>query len=260
VARAGGNGPSSQREPKRLINAIGMELIQIAPGEFVMGMPDQPVVNRFPRGPIRYPSESAPHWVRIRRAFYLGTYKVTQGQYEQIMGVNPSWHSATGGDKQWYEVQDTSELPAEQVSWHDAVEFCRRLSLFHAEQTAGRTYRLPTEAEWEFACRAGSVTFGDGHPSGAIGPVSQDEMNAWFLHGMCGGVCEWCADWYARDYYVCSDRDDPRGPSTGYLRVVRGTPWIFTGDPLQRTTRAAAPWATSRFIGFRIACDVGEGR
>jgi formylglycine-generating enzyme required for sulfatase activity len=85
-------------------------------------------------------------------------------------------------------------------------------------------------------------------------------MNAWFLHGMCGGVCEWCADWYARDYYVCSDRDDPRGPPTGYLRVVRGTPWIFTGDPLQRTTRAAAPWATSRFIGFRVACDVGEGR
>ena len=260
VARAGGNSPSSQREPKRLINAIGMELIQIAPGEFVMGMPDQPVVNRCPRGPIRYPSESAPHWVRIRRPFCLGTYKVTQGQYEQVMGVNPSWHSATGGDKQWYAAQDTIELPVEQVSWHDAVEFCRRLSLLAAEQTTGRTYRLPTEAEWEFAGRAGSVTVGDGHPSGAIGPVSQDEMNAWFLHGMCGGVCEWCADWYARDYYVCSDRDDPRGPPTGYLRVVRGTPWIFTGDPLQRTTRAAAPWATSRFIGFRVACDVGEGR
>ena len=95
--------------------------------------------------------------MRITKPFYLGMYEVTQGEYQRVMGTNPSEFSATGKDKDKVAGQDTKRFPVENVSWDEAVEFCRKLSEMPEEKAAGRTYRLPSEAQWEYACRAGST-------------------------------------------------------------------------------------------------------
>ena len=172
--------------PNVITNSIGMKLVLIPAGEFLMGSPESD---------SDAPDEEKPqHKVRISKPFYLGVTEVTQEQYERVMGENPSRFK---GDPQ---------RPVEKVSWEDAVAFCRKLS-----EKEGRTYRLPTEAEWEYACRAGSQTkwsFGDDdsalkeyawyldNADSTTHPVAQKKPNAWGLYDMHGNVWEWCQDWY----------------------------------------------------------------
>ena len=130
------------QSPKEITNSIGMKLVLIPKGTFMMGSPESEV--RI--------ADAIQHEVTISKDYYLAVTEVTQGQYNQVMGTNPSWNQ---GDK----IQVESSMhPVEQVSWENAIEFCKKLSDLPEEKKAGRVYRLPTEAEWEYACRAGSKT------------------------------------------------------------------------------------------------------
>jgi len=223
-------------------NSIGMMLVLIPPGEFQMGSA----------------TEKPQHKVRITRPFYLAATEVTQEQYHQVMGQNPSQHK---GDPQ---------RPVGRASWEDAAEFCRKLS-----EKEGAIYRLPTEAEWEYACRAGSNTkwcFGDEGSglgeyawySGTLNTIMTREVgtkkpNAWGLYDMHGSVQEWCQDWYDADYYKDSPVDDPTGPSTGSDRVCRGGCWRSTARGCESSFRIAG----GRIYmyndqGFRVAMTVPE--
>ena len=212
-----------------------MELVLVPAGEFMMG------------------DGKTSHRVRITQPFYMGKYEVTQAQYERIMGKNPSkWKG--------------SDLPVEQVSWNDATEFCRKLL-----QKTGSEVRLPTEAEWEYACRAGSTTrfcFGDsdnglgdyawysGNTGRKTHPVGGKRANAWGLHDVHGNVSEWCADWYGK--YPSGAVSDPTGPASGGFRVVRGGSW-FNGGPLCRSAfrlTLRAPNLANCFFGFRVVVPV----
>ena len=236
----------------------GMVLVRIEPGTFLMGSPDtdkEANDNEKPR-----------HWVRITRPFYLGECEVTQDQYRKVTGKNPS---AFEGDR---------NRPVEQVSWADAVAFCNALSAkegltpFYREEVTiagGGGYRLPTEAEWEYACRAGSSTrysFGDdaaglgeyawfgGNSGDATHPVGQKRPNGFGLYDMHGNVWEWCWDGYEAGYYRNSPADDPRGPSRAPAWGFRGGGW--NGDP--RVVRSAiriwfAPGYKLSVLGFRVA-------
>ena len=235
-------------EPKPLQNQYGIELIYIPPGEFVMGA-DNDETNERPA-----------HRVKISNAFYIGRYEVTQAQWQAVMGNNPSYFK--GNDK----------LPVEQVSWKDAQEFVARLNATNDNYL----YRLPTEAEWEYACRAGTITafaFGDslsseqanfdGHfPFGgaAKGPywertasVGHYQPNVFGLYDMHGNVWEWVQDWYSRDYYSGSPVADPQGPSSGGQRVVRGGEWYDKAHSLRSSNRESfRPGDRLPGIGLRV--------
>jgi formylglycine-generating enzyme required for sulfatase activity len=221
-----------------------MRFVRVPAGEFVMGSPaDDPHADD---------DERPQHAVRISRPLYLGRYEVTQAEYRAVTGDNPSWFSPAGGGRDEVRGVDTSQYPVEFVTWDEAVDFCRRLTSLPVERAAGRSYRLPTEAEWEYAARAGTTTpfaFGEGlaardgvvrfEPS--VGPpitrpVGSLRPNAWGLYDMHGNVWEWCADFYDADYYATLSRaaegnatTDPPGPFTGTGRVVRGGDYRF--DP-----------------------------
>ena len=157
----------SAEPPKEITNNIGMKFKLIPAGEFMMGggqSPDE-VAKTFPGIDLKWFQNELPrHKVRITRPFFLSITEVTQQQYETVMGKNPSSFSPAGEHATIVAGANTSDFPVESVSWEDAVEFCRRLANLPEEKAAGRTYRLPTEAEWEYACRAGSTTryhFGD---------------------------------------------------------------------------------------------------
>ena len=148
--------------PVEITNSIGMKLVLIPPGEFEMGSPKELIEEELKaHGDDQWykdhlPGEGPQHRVRITKPFYLGATDVTQEEYQRVMGNNPSEFSATGNGKDKVAGQDTKRFPVEKVSWDDAVEFCRRLSEMPEEKAAGRTYRLPSEAQWEYACRAGA--------------------------------------------------------------------------------------------------------
>jgi formylglycine-generating enzyme required for sulfatase activity len=199
-----------------------MKMVLIPAGEFTMGSPDSDSDARS--------GEKPQHRVRITKPFYLGTTEVTQGQYEKVMGKNPSFVK-----------EPSPDAAVQNVSWNDAQEFCRKLSELAGEKTAGRRYRLPTEAEWEYACRAGSTEkYCYGDDKSRLGDyawyeknfgnsfrylVGQKTPNAWGLYDMHGNVWEWCADWYDSKYYANSPTDDPMGPTEGSFRVFRGGGW-----------------------------------
>jgi formylglycine-generating enzyme required for sulfatase activity len=196
----------------------------------------------------------AAHQVTLTQPFYMGVHEVTQAQYEQVMGTNPS-RFAYGNN------------PVEQVSWNDAVSFCRRLSALPKEKAAGRVYRLPTEAEWEYACRAGAATeysFGDdetqlsqygwfhSNSDGRTHPIGQKRTNGWGLHDMHGNVWEWCSDWYGE--YPSGTMTDPRGPHSGSRRVRRGGCWNGPAGGCRSADRYyCAPGYSSLNLGFRVA-------
>ena len=207
---------------KPFTNSIGMQLVGIEPGEFLMGSPESDT------GALS--NEKPQHRVRITKAFSLGIHEVTQGQYQAVMGETPSGFK--GSD----------DLPVEHVSWLDGVKFCNKLSereervpyyrIDGAEVAVagGNGYRLPTEAEWEYACRAGSATvYPFGNDDGNLGehawydsdseskthPVGQKRPNAWGLYDMQGNVWEWCPDWYDEKYYASWPAADPRGSVQG---------------------------------------------
>jgi len=205
----------------------------------------------------------------------MGAFEVTQGQYEKVMGKNPSWHSPAGGGQRLVVDQDSTQFPVEQVSWFDAVGFCCRLSELPAEKAAGRRYRLPTEAEWEYACRGGQSTRLDAVKAFAARGESGFNMalhspyglpiakagsyppNGLGLFDMRGNVFEWCSDWFAWGYYRRSPETDPQGPETGVVRVVRGADWRFTGIGCRYTLFDTEPWNSSPFLGFRVVCEQG---
>ncbi|MGA2618543.1 MAG: formylglycine-generating enzyme family protein [Thermoguttaceae bacterium] len=224
--------------PHRVTNSIGMKLVLIPAGEFMMGSPDSDTKAK--------PHEKPQHRVRITRPFYMAVCEVSQGDVQRVTGKEGSSHSTA--------VQDPNQLPTEELTWEDAVDFCSRLSQLQEEQAAGRTYRLPTEAEWEYACRAGSTTkwhFGDDpaagteylwyrdNAGGTLHGVGEKKPNAWGLCDMHGNAREWCADWYNPDYYQVSPAVDPQGPPTGTERVIRGGTAFDNADYTCSTTRAS---------------------
>jgi formylglycine-generating enzyme required for sulfatase activity len=229
--------------------------------------------------------------VRISKPFYLAMYPVTQAEYQKVMGTNPSAftekqvdvstlinpplpEAAIGArlfDRRRVVGKDTSRHPVETVSWDEALEFCRRLSAMPEEQAARRVYRLPTEAEWEYACRAGTTTrwyCGDDEAGVAevawlaknaasmTHPVGQKRPNAWGLYDMSGNVLQWCSDRFSADYYKQSPPNDPIGPTTGYPRIERGGNW--NGDALScgsASRYAFGPGGRGRYNGFRVVAD-----
>lgn len=253
-----------------ITNVIGMVLVRVPAGQFTMALSDEgeDAVDQITGTPPWAP----PHRVTIPKDFYLGTFEVTQQQYERIMSTNPSWHRRKGPGKYQVGTANTADYPVEQVSWVDAVTFCGRLSQMPEEQAAGRRYRLPTEAEWEYACRSGSekrFQYPQGQEAQRMGfnmrPMATSGLpitavgtyppNVFGLYDMRGNVWEWCADWYGQDYYSRSPPVDPQGPASGTFRVVRGADWRFTGPGCNLTRFDTEPWKTNPYIGFRVACD-----
>ncbi len=253
--------PPRQLE-NRIINSIGMELVLIRPGKFIMGSP---------KDEWGHEADEEQHEVEISRPFHLGAYEVTQAQYVQVMGVkNPSSFSAEGTSKDKVIGLDTSQFPVEQVSWDEAVEFCRKLSALPNEQRGGRTYRLPTEAEWEYACRAGTTSefyYGNspslaranfnGGDKGRTMKVGSYKPNPFGLFDMHGNVHEWCADFYDKDYYKRSPNQDPECQARMDWHVLRGGSWF--DDPREcRAANRNAHYPNGRLglLGFRVVCVV----
>jgi uncharacterized protein (TIGR02996 family) len=250
-----------------LTNSVGMELALILAGKFLMGSPESEA--------DRYDDEGPQHEVEITRPFYLGIYPVTQEQYRKVAGKNPSYFTRKRGGG--------PNHPVEQMSWEEAVEFCRKLSDRPEEKAAGRTYRLPTEAEWEYSCRGGAnssspfffgsslsptqATFDGRYPYGGAAtgpylqrttPVGSYQPNAFGLFDTHGNVWEWCQDWFAA--YTREAAKDPTGHTTGSSRVLRGGSWLNFG----RNCRAAyrnrgEPGDRGSDIGFRVVCAAPPG-
>jgi uncharacterized protein (TIGR02996 family) len=261
---------------RRLTNSVGLQLVLVPPGKFLMGSP------RSEAG--RLPREGPRHEVEITRPFYLGVYAVTQQEYQQVIGANPSHFSPQGPGGQRVPGMNTGGFPAENVSWEDGAEFCRRLSALPEERRQGRRYRLPTEAEWEYACREGGrvrtpfyfgrtlssaqANFDGGQPYGgaAHGPylrrttsVGSYPPNALGLYDLHANVLEWCADWFDPDSYQHGPRQDPQGPpaSPNGLRSVRGGPWSGNGHHCRAASRGGyTPDTRDPYSGFRVACDI----
>jgi formylglycine-generating enzyme required for sulfatase activity/WD40 repeat protein/serine/threonine protein kinase len=238
--------------PVQMENSIGMKLNLIPAGRFLMGSPENE--------PGRVVDEGPQHEVTISKPFHIGVYDVTQAEYQKITGKNPSRFKINQGGG-W-------DHPVETVSWEDAVNFCKQLSDLPEEKMACRVYRLPTEAEWEYACRAGTQTaysYGEnpnkwaeygwfnGNSLGKTHTVGQKSANSWGLHDMQGNVFHWCADWYGENYYKESPRTDPQGPAKGDIRVCRGASWNQGGRIALRNHNF--PLHTSSENGFRVVCD-----
>ena len=250
---AAAEGPSPQSLQLDLGGKVKMELVLVPAGEFMMGSP--------PGEKERQVCETPVHKVRISRAFYMGKYEVTNAQYRRF---RPGHHSG------WL---DGDDQPALFVSWYDADAFCRWLSA-----KANKTVRLPTEAEWEYACRAGTATrfySGDringhmrsadlakvgwygGNSAGRSHPVGQKPPNAFGLYDMHGNAWEWCQDWYAEDYYRHCPPADPQGPATGAAKVLRGGCYFYWATYYCRSAHRYRyrPDAREPVTGFRVVAE-----
>ncbi len=235
-------GGCDQRQPESSVQspesalAIGMEFKLIPAGTFLMGWSD------------------GAQEITLTQPFKIGVQEVTQAQYEQVMGNNPSHFKG-------------AENPVEMISWDDAVEFCRRLSELPSEKAAGNVYRLPTEAEWAYACRAGTTTqfsFGDDdsdlgdyawyaeNSASKTHPVGSKLPNAWGLHDMHGNVWEWCQDRDGDD--PNGSRTDPTGPLSGSNRVIRGGAWFNYANFCRSALRYGYdPSSRNKGRGFRVS-------
>ncbi len=236
-------------------NELGMALVLIPPGQFEMGSPDSEK-NRS--------NDEHPHTVKISQPYFLGVTEVTQGQWRAMIGTEP-WKGETN-------VKEGNDYPATYVSWEAAVEFCQKLS-----RREGKTYRLPTEAEWEYACRGGTWSaywFGDDDSRlGDYGwydqnarnvdekyphPIGQKLPNSFGLQDMYGNVWEWCHDWHHLDYYENSPSVDPPGPPYATSHVIRGGSWF---DPSFRCRSGSRnydydPSLRNVGFGFRVMCEL----
>jgi formylglycine-generating enzyme required for sulfatase activity len=267
-------------------------MVWIKPGTFTMGSPESEPDHA---------TDETPHQVTLT-GFYMGKYAVTQTQYEAVMGNNPSYFQTPVGFE-----TSTANYPVERISWYDAIVFCNKLSMSEeltpayrigesndpadwgivptstnaawnaVEIVAGSTgYRLPTEAEWEYACRAGTTTaFNTGNnittdqanydgnypynnnPKGKYRDrtteVGSFAPNAYGLYDMHGNVWEWCWDWYNKDYYTDSPAQDPTGAVSSDARVYRGGSWFSVGHYLRSAYRYCYyPHYKSDIIGFRL--------
>lgn len=245
-----GSPESRATAKKTFTGPNGMIFIYISPGSFVMGSPEEE------KG--RYKNETQ-HKVTITHGFYLTTTEVTQGQWEAVMGNIPSHFKKCG-----------YECPVDKVSWDDVQLFIQRLNLLEGTEK----YRLPTEAEWEYACRAGNnkafasggiteleckrdnnldaVAWYCGNSNNTTHPVAQKKPNAFGLYDMHGNVSELCEDWYAE--YPTGQISDPRGPVSGTLRTIRGGGWDANARHCRSACRGAiSPGERSYGVGFRLA-------
>jgi formylglycine-generating enzyme required for sulfatase activity len=297
-------------------NSIGMQLVPIPAGTFMMGGAESidAILKAFPAYKVGaktdylFEDEYPRHRIRITRPFSFGRFAVTVGQFKTFVTAsgyqteperdgNGGW----GYDPQTHKCEDrnpkynwrnpgfrqTDAHPVVNVTWNDARAFCRWLS-----RKEGKTYRLPTEAEWEYACRAGTSTrYAHGDDPGQISrqanviddavrtqfahvqdlkmpensrftvPVGCYPPNAWGLYDMHGNVWQWCSDWYGKNYYANSPGDDPTGPESGMHRIRRGGAW--NSFPLYART-SFRNWNTpdSRCVnlGFRVLLEPGENK
>jgi len=225
----------------------GIKMVYIPKGEFHMG------------SNIGDKDEKPVHKVFLE-GYWIGKYEITQGQWQAVMGNNPS-HFKNG-----------NSFPVEHVSWGDCQDFIKKY-----RQETGLNFRLPTEAEWEFACRAGTTTpfcygkslssdqanFDGRYPYGGAKkgvyrkkttPVGSFQLNSWGLYDMHGNVYEWCQDWYSSDYYKHTpSKKNPQGPESGSIHVVRGGSWYAYGKSLRSANRYKPLLSNSRFgVGFRL--------
>jgi formylglycine-generating enzyme required for sulfatase activity len=260
--------------PKSVVNSIGMKFALIPAGTFLMGSPPEEK---------RRSKDEEQHEVVITRPFYLGVNPVTQAQWQAVMGNNPSHFCTTGGGKDDVRGLDTSDLPVESVSWEDATEYLKKLSALKQEVEAGRAYRLPTEAEWEYSCRGGASEYQVFHYGNSLsstqanyngtipyetppGPylertsrVGSYEPNGFGVFDMHGNVWEWCSDWYDKEYHKQSPRRDPAGPSEGTSRVLRGGSWDCFGQRCRSAWRnSIEPAKRFEYLGFRVALIAPE--
>jgi formylglycine-generating enzyme required for sulfatase activity len=289
--------------PKEMTNSLEMEFVLIPAGEFLMGSPEsaESLAEEFANLKAEhFEDEYPPHKVTISRPFYLGSHEVTVGQFRQFVeaeGYTTEPERDGKGGSGWNEIENqfeadpkynwrntgfeqTDDHPVMHVTWNDAVAFCEWLT-----RRERREYRLPTEAEWEYACRAGSTTrwwFGNdaerlaqvanvrdatahakyGWEWGIRGldgyvftaPVGSFVANAWGLYDMHGNVYEWCADWYDEDYYRVSPALDPKGPDSSDYRVLRGGAWFNPAGCTRSAFRVPkAPNDRGLSGGFRLA-------
>jgi sulfatase modifying factor 1 len=299
---------------QEIANSSGIELVRIPAGEFMMGGQEPAgqltrAFKAYDRKPDYFDDEYPLHRVRITRPFFLGKCEVTVAQFRQFVqaagyrteaekdgtggwGYNPATRKCEGRKPRynWRNpgFSQTDDHPVVNVTWNDAVAFCEWLS-----RNEGKRYRLPTEAEWEYSCRAGTTTRYHNHdhpdlqadvarvadgkgrttfphvqqmviakdePGSFTAPVGRLRPNLFGLHDMHGNVWEWCSDWYGEDYYAKSPVDDPRGPDSGKVRVRRGGGW--NSFPL---------WARASFrnynrpdsrcvnLGFRVVREITLG-
>ncbi|TRT99537.1 MAG: serine/threonine protein kinase, partial [Microcystis aeruginosa Ma_AC_P_19900807_S300] len=240
---------------EKISNVVTLEMVSLPAGEFLMGSADS--------DPNAESYEKRQHQVKVN-SFAIGKYPVTQAQYQAVMGTNPSHFK----NNSW--LKNNQQNPVENVSWNDAKGFCQKLS-----QITGKTYRLPTEAEWEYACRAGTTTryyFGDdanqlgdyawydGNSQDKTHPVGQKKPNAWGLYDMSGNVFEWCEDnWH--DSYENAPRDGSAWLiRDNHFQILRGGSWC--SHPV--LCRSASRSLVNRrdyplnFLGFRVVCGAGR--
>lgn len=279
------------RVPAELTNSIGMKFVLIPPGDFEMGLSEAEIQRELsdarkevpPIGgifPSRVVVEGPRHHVKITKAFYIAAYEVTQSEYQKIMGVNPSAFSPRSAKQMIAKRMkgiDTNRHPVESVTWDEAKQFVRVLSGLPGESGSHRSYRLPTEAEWEYTCRAGTTTrwhcgddkstlsdfawFNENVNQGMTHPVGTKKGNAWGLFDMHGNVFEWCSDRHTASSYDASGLVvDPQGPAEGVYHIVRGGCWERYAEGCRSTYRGiagAAPWPVKGWIiGFRIVCEI----
>jgi len=223
---------------KTFTNSTGMTFVQIPAGTFMMGSPSSEP-NRA--------SDETQHRVTLTKPFYMQTTEVTQGQWKAVMGNNPSHFNSCG-----------DSCPVEQVSWNDCQEFIRKLN----QREGNGAYRLPTEAEWEYACRAGTTGpyytdldragWYSGNSNNRTHPVAQKTPNAWGLYDMHGNVYEWCQDWFGD--YPGGSVTDPKGSSSGGSRVIRGGSWRLYARNCRSAYRCYnTPDVRNNNNGFRVA-------
>jgi eukaryotic-like serine/threonine-protein kinase len=285
--RDGGHvaGTESRTQHRQRVNSIGMALVEIPAGEFFMGSDEQEINRLIGLGgkaqrADMYRSEGPQHRVRISKPFYFGRTSVTIGQFRQFVAATAyktdAERDGLGGfgmvDRKWHRdpryiwssgagFAATDQHPVVNVSWHDAVAFCEWLS-----KQEGVTYRLPTEAEWEYACRGGIAT----QPSDdleqldvtawyrrnsdwRIHPVAEKRANLFGLYDMIGNIRNWCGDWFALDYYGHSPTIDPAGPATGANRVVRGSAFHADIELARSAVRYGdPPHHRHGQLGFRV--------
>jgi len=252
-------------QPTERSNGIGMRFVHIAAGSFTMGSPDSD------READADADEKPAHRVTIGRPFYLGKFEVTQAQWQTVMGSSPYDAAAGARSNPYFDLPGMAERvrkpdnPAT-VSWNEAQEFLRRLNRMEGQPR----YRLPTEAEWEYAARAGTSSvysfgddrdqlgrhawFGEDVATGAPHPVGQKLPNPWGLHDVHGNVWEWVQDGYGR--YDAAAATDPTGPASGSGKVVRGGSWHVTAGGWRSAHRKEYP-ADYRgiSIGFRVLME-----
>jgi formylglycine-generating enzyme required for sulfatase activity len=254
-------------------DGVKMELVRVKAGKFWMGSPAD---NK-----VRSEDDEQQHEVEITKDYWLGVTEVTQGQYRKLMGKNPSHFRRDGDGKA--EVKDFTQeqlddFPVENVSWHDAQEFLKKLTARAAELKIPVRCRLPSEAEWEYACRGGhrmvnptskdTLPFHFAQPSSSLSSkqanfdaslrrttkVGSYDANPLGLKDMHGNVWEWCQDWYDKDYYSRSQKRDPPGPPEGSLRVLRGGCWGLTYWSCRCAYRYGhSPGLRYDRLGFRVA-------